>query len=181
MPDQFQPFWMRYRDVCDVDMSIRASIRQNKNSDDALLAAYDKSDANLAGLIQDRSAYLKYDRYATQRSEPRPTQFLAAFGQPKRETACACERQTNPTLLQALELLNGSETYQRLGNISAAYSTLDDAAFVERIYLTALSRLPVAKEREAAGGFLSKAADRDKGRIDFVWALLSTKEFLFQH
>ena len=181
MPDQFQPFWMRYRDTCDVDMSIRASIRQNKNSDDALLVAYDKSDGNLRGLLQDQNAFLKYDRYATQRSEPRPTQFLAAFGQPKRETACACERQTNPTLLQALELLNGSETYQRLGNISATYSALDDAAFIERIYLTAMSRMPVAKERDTALGFLTKAGDKAKGRLDFVWALLSTKEFLFQH
>jgi sulfur carrier protein ThiS len=181
MPDQFQPFWMRYRDTCDVDMSIRASIRQNKNSDVALLAAYDKSDGNLRGLLQDQNSFLKYDRYATQRSEPRPTQFLAAFGQPKRETACACERQTNPTLLQALELLNGSETYQRLGNVSATYSALDDAAFVERIYLTAMSRMPVAKERDTALGFLTKAADKNKGRLDFVWALLSTKEFLFQH
>jgi hypothetical protein len=162
-------------------MSIRASIRQNKNSDDALLAAFDKSDGNLRGLLQDQNSFLKYDRYATQRSEPRPTQFLAAFGQPKRETACACERQTNPTLLQALELLNGSETYQRLGNISATYSALDDAAFVERIYLTAMSRVPVAKERDAALAFLTKAGDKNKGRIDFVWALLSTKEFLFQH
>ncbi len=181
MPDQFQPFWMRYRDSCDVDMSIRASIRQNKNSDEALLAGYDNSDPNLRGLIQNRTSLLKYDRYATQRSEPRPTQFLAAFGQPKRETACACERQTNPTLLQALELLNGSETYQRLGNVSTTYSALNDSAFVERVYLTALSRPPVKKEHDAAVGFISKAADRDKGRIDFIWALLSTKEFLFQH
>ena len=181
MPDQFQPFWMRYRDTCDVDMSIRASIRQGKNSDETLLAAYDGSDGHLRGLLQDRATLLKHERYATQRSEPRPTQFLTAFGQPKRETACACERQTNPTLLQALELLNGSETYQRLGNITATYSALDDAAFVERIYLTAMSRVPVAKERDAARSFLTKSADRDKGRLDFVWALLSTKEFLFQH
>jgi hypothetical protein len=83
--------------------------------------------------------------------------------------------------LQALELLNGSETYQRLGNIDATYSALDDAAFVERIYLTAMSRMPGAKERTTALGFLTKASDKSKGRLDFVWALLSTKEFLFQH
>ena len=63
----------------------------------------------------------------------------------------------------------------------ATYSALDDAAFVDRIYLTALSRLPIAKERDAARSFMTKSADRDKGRLDFVWALLSTKEFLFQH
>jgi hypothetical protein len=39
----------------------------------------------------------------------------------------------------------------------------------------------VAKERDTALGFLTKAADKNKGRLDFVWALLSTKEFLFQH
>lgn len=181
MPDQFQPFWMRFKDPCDVDTSIRASLRLGKNSDDALLAEYDTTDGQLRGLLDSRAALLKRERYATQRSEPRPTQFLAAFGQPKRETACACERQTNPTLLQALELLNGSETYQRLGNIAATYSALDDAAFVERIYLTAMSRVPVAKERDTALAFLTKAGDKNKGRLDFVWALLSTKEFLFQH
>ena len=181
MPDQFQPFWMRYKDPCEVDATIRMSIRQNKNSDDALLAAYDVTDGQLRGLLDSRTALLKRERYATQRPEPRPTQFLAAFGQPKRETACACERQTNPTLLQALELLNGSETYQRLGNIDVTYSALDDATFVERIYLTAMSRMPGAKERTTALGFLTKAGDKNKGRLDFVWALLSTKEFLFQH
>jgi hypothetical protein len=44
-----------------------------------------------------------------------------------------------------------------------------------------MSRMPQAKERDTALGFLTKAGDKSKGRLDFVWALLSTKEFLFQH
>ena len=51
--------------------------------------------------LKDRAAY------ATQRLTPEQSPFLVAFGQPKREGPCACERADEPTVDQALQLLNG--------------------------------------------------------------------------
>ena len=60
---------------------------------------------------------------ATQMPTPPRVEFLEAFGQPKRETACQCERGSEPSLAQALQLLNGPAVQGRLSdrnNASAA-------------------------------------------------------------
>ena len=84
--------------------------------------------------------------FATESSFPASSEFMAAFGQPERTSACTCERQSAPTLLQALELLNGPTAYAMAQRSAAYYSGLKDDALVDELYLTALSRLPTARE-----------------------------------
>ncbi len=119
--------------------------------------------------------------YATQRPYPEQSGFTTTFGQPARQTACTCERQHAPTLLQALELLNGGTAFQMAQASVARYRACDDDRFIEELYLSSLCRFPTVKERETARAYLKRSADRDIARMDLVWTIINTQEFLFQH
>jgi hypothetical protein len=125
--------------------------------------------------------YGQRPRYATQRPYPETSSFTAAFGQPQRDTACTCERQTSPTLLQALELLNGGAAYGMVQTGAGKYAALENDALIEELYLAALCRRPSEKERATARAYLVRAAKRDEAVTDLVWTLVNTQEFLFQH
>ena len=124
--------------------------------------------------LEDRVAY------ATQRPWPEQTAFTKTFGQPARETACTCERRQTPTLLQALELLNGRTSYETVATGAARYAALPDTQLLDELYLTALSRRPTEKERTVAIAFLKNAPERTAAVTDLLWTVVNTQEFLFQ-
>jgi hypothetical protein len=112
--------------------------------------------------------------------------FLKAFGQPARELACECERESDSNLGQALQLINGPtindkirNPNNRLGKLIAAKKS--DAEILNDIYVAALSRPPMPGEISAALGHVQKGADKRKAWEDVLWAVLNTREFLFRH
>jgi hypothetical protein len=147
----------------------------------ALHTYYMKSDTALASLETryEEAAYRM--AYATQRPYPEASAFTLAFGQPQRTTACTCERQNTPTLLQALELLNGGTAYQMVQRGADHYAALNDDALIDELYLSSVCRLPSDRERTISRRFLAKTANRHEAVTDLVWTLLNTQEFLFQH
>ena len=124
---------------------------------------------------------------ATQLPGPSPNhEFLKVFGQPQRDTACACERSNESNLSQALQLFNGELIHAKLKNESnrfrkliAAGATNED--IVKNLYLAALCRLPEKTELANATDYLAKKEDRAAAFEDVCWALMNTNEFLFQH
>jgi len=143
-------------------------------------AHYLAADPERAELLRQSRRLEDRDAYATQRLYPELSPFLSTFGQPARETACTCERRQSPTLLQALELLNGRTAYQTVSEGVSRYADLDDAMLVETLYLSAFSRLPSEKEKAVAGAFLTRTTDRRAAVTDLVWTIVSTQEFLFR-
>ncbi|WP_020468817.1 DUF1553 domain-containing protein [Zavarzinella formosa] len=125
--------------------------------------------------LKDRS------EYATQRLTPEQSVFLKAFGQPKRESPCACERIDEPTVDQALQLLNGPIVANRLAKAAEAYGKLTDEELIRQLWLTALARLPNAAESAKVLPLLKKSASRPDTIKDLVWAVINTREFLLQH
>ena len=124
--------------------------------------------------------------------------FLTAFGRPERERTCACERQQEPNVAQALHLSNGDTINQKLrapGGIVEqwAQNEISDAQTLEQLYLAALCRLPTAAERARALAVLAQSkpdpkltlaqqqAARKATLEDLFWAVLTDKEFLFNH
>lgn len=112
--------------------------------------------------------------------------FLKTFGQPARELACECERESDSNLAQALQLINGPTINEkirnpnnRLGQLLAAKKT--DSEILNELYMVTLSRAPLTAEVSAALGHVNKGADKRKAWEDVVWALLNTREFLFRH
>lgn len=126
-----------------------------------------------------------------------PSPFLDMFGRPLRRLAsCECERVQEPNLGQALELLNGPFLHSRVVHDDGLVHRLlragaDDATMLEEMYLRCLSRAPRDEERRAllaegqAAWGQADAATRDTLRREFyedvLWALLTSREFLFNH
>ncbi|MCZ2341273.1 MAG: DUF1553 domain-containing protein [Bacteroidales bacterium] len=112
--------------------------------------------------------------------------FLKTFGQPARELACECERESDGNLAQALQLINGPtvngkvrSTSNRITQLLAA--TLTDEARLTELYFAALSRPPETPEVSAALAHISQATDKRKAWEDVLWAVMNTREFLFRH
>ena len=114
--------------------------------------------------------------------------FLDLFGRPARSITCECERSDMPTLGQMLHLMNDVGLNARLASKTGRVTTLidaktPDAKMVEDLYLSALSRFPTAEEKTKAIKVLSTSlpANRQKTTEDLLWALLNSKEFVFNH
>jgi len=117
--------------------------------------------------------------------------FLTAFGRPERVQTCACERQQEPSIAQALHLANGDTVNLKLRASGGLIDSLLDAnipnaEILERLYQTALSRPPTAIEQTKALAILNDLPDtsRPVRRMvleDLFWAVLTDKEFLFNH
>jgi hypothetical protein len=112
--------------------------------------------------------------------------FLKTFGQPERELACECERESESNLAQALQLINGPAVNDRLRNPNNLVGKLlakklPDSQMLEELYLTTLSRFPVQGEVQVALAHVLRATDQRKAWEDVHWALINSKEFLFRH
>lgn len=119
--------------------------------------------------------------YATQRIVPEPSEFLQAFGQPKRESACACERSSDPTIDQELQLLNGKQVHDQVEAAAEIYFRMKDDALTEALYLAAFSRMPTGDEIQKVKRHLRRSGNRRDAVRDLIWVIVNTQEFLFQH
>jgi len=119
-------------------------------------------------------------------------------GRPGREQTCACERQQDSSVTQALHLNNGTTLNDKLRAPNSrveqwlAEKISDDEA-ISRVFLLALARGPSDTEREKLRTVMAEAAGQpaadEKETIenrrqllqDLFWAVLTDREFLFNH
>jgi hypothetical protein len=109
--------------------------------------------------------------------------FLDVFGRPPRESSCECERRSDFSLPQALNLVNGRTISDAVADPKGRVATLvlsgkSDEAVVDELYLAGLSRLPTREERQRGVAYLSNAAKGSRAQ-DLLWALLNSKAFLY--
>ncbi len=112
--------------------------------------------------------------------------FLASFGRPARALACACERDGDSNVSQALELVGGRVLESKLrapeGRLSHLLSSgKGDAEIVTECFLATISRPPSPAELTEFSGRLAAASDRRAAVEDLLWGLLNHPEFMFQH
>jgi hypothetical protein len=125
--------------------------------------------------------------------------FLQVFGRPESASACECERSQDASLAQSLHLLNSKDIQTKISDDKgraatlAADTTRSDEEKLREIYRWAYSRDPSAPELQTAQSHLEKGSNKtsdEKGNPlngkrlayeDVVWALINTKEFLFNH
>lgn len=152
-----------------------------------------KSEANWANLpAGTRAVQLPDNSYNSS------SYFLQVFGRPDSASACSCERSQDASLAQSLHLLNSKDIQAKLtaekgrAALLAADEKRNDEAKVNELYLWAFSRQAESSEattaREHIEKKVAKAADADlkkkakrEAYEDIVWALVSSKEFLFNH
>jgi Protein of unknown function (DUF1553)/Protein of unknown function (DUF1549)/Bacterial Ig-like domain (group 2) len=112
--------------------------------------------------------------------------FLKTFGQPARELACECERESDGNLAQALQLINGPTVNEKVKNPNNRLGALLSAKKGEKeilteLYTIALARTPDDEEVKIALAHVAKGTDKRKAWEDVLWAILNTREFLFRH
>jgi uncharacterized protein DUF1549/uncharacterized protein DUF1553 len=110
--------------------------------------------------------------------------FLDVFGRPARESSCECERRSDISLPQALNLMNGRTIADAIADPKGRVAKLilagaADRAIVEDLYLAALSRFPTPKEYDAALTFLQNGQSRAAWAQDLLWSLVNSKAFLY--
>jgi hypothetical protein len=115
-----------------------------------------------------------------------PSYFLDLFGRPARQTSCECERSDDPNLGQLLHLMNSAGVNSRLSAKTGRVATLiqsklPDRRVIEDLYLDAYSRFPTPEESKRALAAFASAKIRQQAGEDLQWALLNSKEFLFNH
>lgn len=113
-------------------------------------------------------------------------EFMRMLGKPARNTACECERSNAPDLAQALELASGEFIDRSVRAPDNCFRTAQVAGrsieeIVEDIHWGALSRPPNHQEHAAIGAHFEGAASEEEGLEDLLWAIINSKEFLFQH
>ncbi|MBM3785111.1 MAG: DUF1553 domain-containing protein [Acidobacteria bacterium] len=118
------------------------------------------------------------------------SQFLTAFGRPERLICDAAERSSDPSITQALHVINGDTLNKKLSAPDGAVSLmlklgLSDKKALDHIYLSAFSRYPNEQELRDIFAMLAKARDNKNARRealeDLAWSLLTSKEFLFNY
>jgi hypothetical protein len=111
--------------------------------------------------------------------------FLTTFGRAPRDTVCACEAKTEPTLSQALHMLNGStiEGKVQAGGLVAKWLKEGQTPqqVIERLYVRSLSRKPLPEEMDRLMAIVGQAQNPQAGLEDVFWAVLNSREFIFNH
>ncbi len=116
-----------------------------------------------------------------------PSYFFRIFGRPVRASVCECERSGEPSIAQSLHLLNSPEIMAKVQDRHGksrqlASSDLTPDAIIDELYLGMLSRRPTDNERSLMlQAFGDAAIDRRAAAEDVQWALLNSKEFMFNH
>lgn len=116
--------------------------------------------------------------------------FLDAFGRPDRTQTCSCERQQDSTVGQALMLNNGQVLNDKLrsakGRLEAWLKEgASDGMVVKRLFRLALSRDPTDAELTKMMELIKDASATPAAKRDAIedlfWAVLTSREFVFNH
>lgn len=115
-----------------------------------------------------------------------PAYFFRIFGRPVRTSVCECERSNEPSIAQALHLLNSPEVTEKIHHPHGVARGLANskrlpAEIVDELYLAVLSRLPKDDEKKLMLEAFDEDSDRQSAVEDVLWTLLNTKEFLYNH
>jgi hypothetical protein len=113
-----------------------------------------------------------------------PDSFLQTFNRNRREIVC--QRDESITLGQTLKLISGDALNQKVRFEGGALDRLvaqglTDAEIIEEIYLGGLNRYPSAEESASLLDAIQSSKSRRHGLEDFLWALVNSREFLYNH
>ncbi|MCA9058997.1 MAG: DUF1549 domain-containing protein [Planctomycetaceae bacterium] len=113
------------------------------------------------------------------------TYFLTTFGRAKRESVCSCEVQMEPNLSQALHLINGDTSNDKIRQGGLIPKMLKDghepAAIITEIYLRCFCRRPTEPELQKLVALTNETENKAEALEDIFWSLLNSREFLFNH
>ena len=122
---------------------------------------------------------------AAQADLPVNNEFLSAFGQSHREFLTDIDPKLEPNLVQTLTMINSPYIENKVDNGTTTRAIAKDAKtdedVVRECYARTFSRQPTPTELTTATALISKAKNRTEGTQDLLWALLTAREFYFNH
>ena len=124
--------------------------------------------------------------------------FLTTFGRNPRDVTDEAGRMSSSSITQVLHIMNGEALNRKLMARGGAVDMLvalglSNRRILDHMYLSAFSRYPGKAERDAMLKALSEAESKTAGTVlregeakreileDLLWAVLTSKEFLFNH
>ena len=116
-----------------------------------------------------------------------PSYFLKIFGRPVRASVCECERSNEPSMAQALHLMNSTEITAKIAARAGIARKLADskktpAEIADELFLATIARFPTEAERAAVLKAFDGAADARREVVeDLLWSLLNKREFVYNH
>jgi len=110
--------------------------------------------------------------------------FLDMFGRPPRESPCECERTSEVSLSQTLNLINGPTIGDAIVHPQALVARLtaekaEPKRIVEEVYLSVICRYPTPEEQAQGEEYLASVGNAAEGAQDLMWALINSPAFLF--
>jgi hypothetical protein len=111
--------------------------------------------------------------------------FLNTFGRSARESVCSCDVHSEPTLSQALTLLNGDVVQNKIREGRVIERLLQaktgPAEIIRLLYVRCLGRDPTAEELQKLKQLVESTPKRAEALEDIFWSLLNSREFCFNH
>jgi hypothetical protein len=184
------------RDICNSEAYQRSTVRNETNAEDERNFAHGNvrripAEQLLDSICvvtetQEKFRGLPLGARAVQVADGQTSNyFLTTFGRAPRDTVCACEAKTEPTLSQALHMLNGSTVQGKMsqGQVVAKLIKAEQTPeqIIEELYIRCLSRKPTDEERSRLLALVNEAPNPQSGLDDVFWAVLNSREFLFNH
>lgn len=114
-----------------------------------------------------------------------PSTFMEVYGQSMRKTPASGN--PAPNLRQALHIWAGPAYTDKISKPGGRLEQLveagvSDEEIIEEFYLASLTRFPTTQERAQLVGFLEKREARRRENLEgVVWALISSREFAYNH
>ena len=110
--------------------------------------------------------------------------FLDMFGRPPRESPCECERSSDVSLGQTLNLVNGPTIAEAIIHPQGLIATRTKAKatpgqLINDIFVAVLCREPSAAETKRLTKYFADVKKTDEAAQDLMWALINSPGFLF--
>lgn len=138
--------------------------------------------SQVTGVSEEFDGYPEGTRALQLRDTRVKSYFLDAFGRPPRTTPNSSERTNSASLSQVLHLVNGETLNRKLkrrgGKVDQMVEQAGRSGFLEELYRTLFSRLPTPAEKSNLEEYLGTDPARDRVE-DVLWAMLTSREFLF--
>ena len=122
---------------------------------------------------------------AIQTMVPVGNYFLDSFGQSHRDVLADIDPKLEPNLVQTLHMINSPYINDKIRNGSAIDEAIkgskSDSETLSRLFVRALGREPTPTESAKTMPTLSENKDKKEAAQDIMWALLTSREFYFNH
>jgi len=110
--------------------------------------------------------------------------FLDMFGRAPRESPCECERTSEVSLAQTLNLINGPTVADAIihpkGRIAKLVNDqMGTKDLVKEVYLAVLCRYPTNEETTQGEAYFKEVDSKAEAAQDMMWALINSSAFLF--